>query len=158
MRAASGRVLVPRPSHQKRQKLSIVVLQVSLLRQMKEDLPLLEVGNKFQTTLTLDYPFVASGVVILVLEQVFMRPIFQGDLGCLSMPLSENYLLGQVQEFVSLTPMHGGLSSLCRFCGEKCLRGIVLLLWTSSSIATNIMKSVSPWVFINSQLGVQIVD
>ena len=91
-------------------------------------------------------------------EQVFTRLTFWGDLGCLLMPLSKSYLLGQVQEFVNLTPMHEGSSSLCRFCGRKYLREIVLLLWTSSFIVTSLPKLVNLWAFINSQVAVQIVD
>ena len=61
---------------------------------MKKGLFPLGAGIKFQKTLTLGWPSVVNGVVTLVLEQVFMRLISWGDLGCLSMLLLESYLLG----------------------------------------------------------------
>ena len=41
---------------------------------------------------------------------------------------------------------------------RKCLKGIVLSLWTSSSFATNPQRLTSPLAFINSQPGAKIVD
>ena len=68
-------------------------------------------------------------------------------LGGLKLPLNafaREFLLGQVQGCVNLTLMHGHWLSLCKFCGGKCLKGIVLLLWTSSSIATNPLRLTNP--------------
>ena len=41
---------------------------------------------------------------------------------------------------------------------KEVFEGDCLLLWTSSSIVTNLLKLVNPWVFTSSQPRVQIVD
>ena len=101
---------------------------------------------------------VGSGVVTLILGQVSVKLTFWEDLGYPLILLLRNYSLGQVQECVNLTPMHGDWSSLCKFCGGKCLKGIILSLWTSSSSTTNPYKLTNPLAFLNSQPGVKIVD
>ena len=158
-----GLELVPRrvflcPFLQMRLRQYIVVLQESIRRRMKRDLLPLRVGTKFQTTLTLSQPFVGNDAVKLVLAQVFMKLTFQRDIGYPLMPLLWSYLPGQVQEYVSLTLTHGGQPSLCKFCGGKRMKGIVLSLWMSSSTITNFQRLTNPLAFINLQPGANIVD
>ena len=50
------------------------------------------------------------------------------------------------------------LVSLCKFCGGRYLKGIVLLLWTNSSTTTSPQKLTNPLAFTNSQPEGKIVD
>ena len=43
--------------------------------------------------------------------------------------------------------MVGESSWPCKYCGRKLLRGIVLVLWTSSSIVINLLGSANPLAF-----------
>ena len=146
------------PLLQTKQRQCTVVLQASLLKQMKGGLLHLGVGTRSQMILTLGQESVGSGVLTLVLGQVSVKLTFWEDLGYLLILLLRNYSLGQVQECVNLTPMHGDWSSLCKFCGGKCLKGIILSLQMSSSSTTNPHKLTNPLAFINSLPGVKIVD
>ena len=135
------------------------MLQASFLRRTKANLIPLEVGTRSLTTLTLVWPSVVNSVVILILDQVYMRLIFQGGLGCLLMPLLGKYYIGQALALTSPTPMHGGLSYPCKYYGRKFFYGNrPLTVDEFLYIVTNPHKLVNPLVFTSFPLGVQTVS